>query len=372
MADQAAARQRLARLQSYLSVDPDNETLRADIFYTALEAGELEAAEAQLTRALGEKPGEPVWRHRRSTLLLATRRYDEARAVLQELLDAGVNDPAIVHDLAFAQFRLGHVEEAAQLVRPLLDAPEQREGPIWPLWLRCQHRLERVTEGLDRLRAQLAVGGPSADAVGVASLMAIDAGQLAEANLWSKTALQHHPDHLEALVARGTLALSAGALQEALLCHERALSMSPDDGRTWSGLALVRMAFGDLPGADEAFGRAVETMPDHVGTWIAHGWCRVLLDKPAEARRSFEEAIRQDRNLGESHGGLAVALARLGERDGAEREIELAVRLDPKNLGARYAEAVLAGKAEDPDTLRKLSLMAARSVRSVRKLDPAP
>ena len=363
MADQATARQRLTRLQGYLSVDPGNETLRADIFYTALEAGELDVAQAELTRALGERADDPVWRHRRSTLFLATKRYDEARAALQELLDAGVNDPAIVHDLAFALFRLGHVDRAAETVLPLLDAPELRDGPAWPLWLRCMHRLEREDVGLERFRAQLALGGPSADAIGVASLMAIDAGQLAEANVWSKTALQRQPDHLEALVARGTLALSAGALQEALQYYQRALSVSPSDGRTWSGVALVRMAFGDLPGADEAFGRAVETMPEHVGTWIAHGWCRLLRNEPAEARRSFEEAVRRDRNLGECHGGLAVALARLGERDAAKREIDLALRLEPKGLGARYAEAVLAGKAEDPDTVRKLSLMAARAVR---------
>jgi Flp pilus assembly protein TadD len=366
MADQAAARQRLSRLQGYLSVDPENETLRADVFYTALEAGVPEVAKTELERALEEKPGDPVWRHRRSTLLLATRRYDEAREALQELLDAGVNDPAIVHDLAFALFRSGHVERAAETVLPLLDVPELREGPAWPLWLRCMHRLEREVVALERFRAQLTVGGPSVDAIGVASLMAIDAGQLAEANVWSKTALQHAPDHLEALVARGTLALSAGALQEALQCYERALRVSPSDGRTWSGVALVRMAFGDLPGADEAFGRAVETMPEHVGTWIAHGWCRVLLNRPAEARRSFEEAVRRDRNLGECHGGLAVALARLGERDAAKRAIELALRLDPKGLGARYAEAVLEGKAEDPETVRKLSLMAARAVRPTR------
>ncbi len=366
MADQAAARQRLTRVQGYRAGDPGNETLRADVFYTALEAGAPEVAEAELMRALGEKPEDPVWRHRRSTLLLATKRYDEARAALQELMDAGMDDPAIVHDLAFALFRSGHVERAAETVLPLLDVPTQREGPAWPLWLRCMHRLEREEVGLERFRAQLAEGGPSIDAVGVASLMAIDVGRLAEANVWSKTALQHAPDHLEALVARGTLALSTGALQEAQQCYERGLSVSPADGRTWSGLALVRMAFGDLAGADAAFGHAVTNMPDHVGTWIAHGWCRVLLEKPAEARKSFEEGIQRDRNMGESHGGLAVALARLGEVDAAKREIEIALRLDPTGMGARYAEAVLDGKAEDPDTVRKLSLLAARAVRSSR------
>lgn len=44
----------------------------------------------------------------------------------------------------------------------------------------------------------------------------------------------------------------------------------------------------------------------------------------------------------------------------AERAIALSPRLDPKNVAARYARAVLDGDgpAEDVDTLRRLSSLA--------------
>lgn len=43
-----------------------------------------------------------------------------------------------------------------------------------------------------------------------------------------------------------------------------------------------------------------------------------------------------------------MVLARLGQADRARAEVEVARRLDPKNLGVRYAEAVLSGEAADP------------------------
>jgi tetratricopeptide (TPR) repeat protein len=354
---------RLDRLLAYLSSDPQNDHLRADVFQAALETGRLDLADAEVSRALVERPDDPVWQHRQTSLLLAERKYEEARDALQALLTTGVSDPAVVHDLAFALFRLGQTEEAARTVQPLLTLPEDRTGLAWGLWLRCQHRLERTGEALKAFRARFAAEGASADAVGVASLMAVDAGQLADADRWSAAALQQLPTQLEALVARGTLAFGAGALQEAMTCFERALALSPRDGRTWSSVAMAQMAALDLPRADEAFGRALETMPDHTGTWIARGWCQLFLNKFEEAQRSFQEAVNRDRNLSEGHGGLAVALARLGDAGQAEREIEIALRLDPKGLGARYAEAVLAGKAENPETVRGLSVMAARAAR---------
>ncbi len=111
----------------------------------------------------------------------------------------------------------------------------------------------------------------------------------------------------------------------------------------------------DLAGALDAFRKAVASMPDHIGTWIGLGWSQFLSNQPQEARASFEEALRIDRNFAESHGALAVALARLGETQRARTEIELALRLDPKSLSARYAEAMLNGQASDPKAFLELA-----------------
>jgi hypothetical protein len=50
-----------------------------------------------------------------------------------------------------------------------------------------------------------------------------------------------------------------------------------------------------------------------------------------------------------------MALARLGQTERARTEIEVALRLDPKSLSARYAQAILSGEADDPAAFLRLS-----------------
>jgi tetratricopeptide (TPR) repeat protein len=111
----------------------------------------------------------------------------------------------------------------------------------------------------------------------------------------------------------------------------------------------------DLAGAQDAFRKAVTTLPQHIGTWIGYGWCQFLSNQPEAARASFEEALRLDRNFGESHGALAVALARLGETERARAEVQVALRLDRRCLSARYAEAMLNGQTSDPQAFLRMA-----------------
>ena len=61
-----------------------------------------------------------------------------------------------------------------------------------------------------------------------------------------------------------------------------------------------------------------------------------------------------------------MALAGLGDAAQARHEIDLALRLDPKSLSARYAEAMLNGQTADPQAFQRL----ARRVLSRVPLDP--
>jgi len=347
--------ERLERLRGYLERDPDNEALRAEVFDAALAEGERAAARELLDRALGRDPANAAWRHRRAMLHLASGEPAQAQVELERLLEGGNDAPAIRHNLGYALFAQGHWQAASEAVAPLLALPGEGSAASLTLWLRCQHRLDRLDEGLEafrRIQAQVPV---AADAWGVASLMAIDAGSMDEARAWSDRALRSRPDQMEALAARGSLGLGAQDPAEAVQAFQQALRVNPGDGRSWSGLAFARMLALDLPGALDAFRRAVEAMPDHVGTWIGYGWCLILTRDARAAREVLERGLQVDRNVGEVHGALAVALARLGEAAQARAEIDVALRLDRTSLSARYAEAVLSGEADDPQAFLRLA-----------------
>jgi tetratricopeptide (TPR) repeat protein len=350
----------LERLMGFLQQDPDNWNLRADVFDAAVAAGQLETARAEAERALAARPDDAAWQHRLATLMLASKRYPEAQSSLERLIAQGHRDPAILHNLAFALFRQGRSEAASAVLEPLLGSPEPDAAVAWVLWLRCQHWLGRVAAALDALRKRLSVAPVPVEALGVASIMAADVEQLGEAAQWADAALSTRPDQLEALATKGTLALAEQDASGALAWFERALEQNPTDGRCWSGVALARMLGGDLARADDAFARAVTTMPDHIGTWIGWGWCLVAQKRLPGAHAKFEQALALDRNFGESHGCIAVTLARSGRKEEAEREIALALRLDPRGMAARFAQAVLSGQAEDPRALQALARLALR------------
>lgn len=354
---------RLNRLLGFLQQDPGNALLRADVFDSALAEGRFDIAEQQAVQWLETLPADAPWRHRLALVRIAQKEYAQARQMLSRLIEEGVADPSVPYNLAYAAFREEDFQAAMQV---LTRMPESGDAATlaFTLLLRCQHRLGAIGEALTLFESHLAGGAISGEAFGVASLLAVDAGRMAEAAAWSERALAQDPRQLEALVARGSALLAVQDADAAAVVLDRALQVNPDDGRTWSARATASMLQMDLNQALQQYETAVGHLPEHIGTWHGMGWCRLMLKDVAGARKAFERALELDRNFAESHGGLAVVLAFEGRTDEAREAIERACRLDPANLSARYAEAVLSGEAADTARFRSLAqrVLAGRSV----------
>ena len=346
------AQERLLRLTAFLAQDPGNRRLRQDVFETAMQAGRLDIAQAQVEHVLAIDPEAPVARHNLVLLLLARGDAVGAEAALRRLFEAGHDAPALHFNLARSLFDQGRHAEALEETAPLHAG---NDTPALVLHLRCLHCLGRVDEALDLARAALAAGRLDAELFGVASLLAFDGEDLDAARAWSGTELKRAPHQLEALVTAGCCALAVSDAAGAHAILRRALDVSPRDGRTWSAMGLcemMRMRIGD---AIIAFERAVETMPGHIGTWHALGWCQIISNLLPAARSTFRHALDMDHNFAESHGGLAVIQALSGEVAEAAESIRRALKLDPDSMAARYAQAVLAGEHMDPQAVSLLA-----------------
>ncbi|WP_052321369.1 tetratricopeptide repeat protein [Ralstonia sp. A12] len=348
--------QRLERLQSYLEADPQNERLRADLFEAALAAGNLSLAAQHVDAMLDKDAGSQPWEHRRALLLLAQKQYAEAESVLEGLVIAGANNPVVVYNLAFSLFGQGQFEAARDRLSGLIGQSQEEAQSALALWLRCQHHLGQLNDGLGRFSEVITTQPASTEAIGVASLMAFDAGRLSDAAAWSSQALNVEPDQLEALACQGSLSLGRQDVEAAIATFQHALTLNANDGRSWSGLAFANLLEQRFDQAYAAFGNAVAHMTRHIGTWIGLGWCEFMRRDLSAARRAFSSALALDRNFAESHGSMAVILATEGKRAEAAWEIELALGLDKGCLSARYAQAVLSGEVNDPVAFRKLAV----------------
>jgi len=223
------------------------------------------------------------------------------------------------------------------------------------LWLRVLHRLGRLDDGVSWAYGNEA--GLAPEALGVASLMAFDAGRTGEAERWSQCAIREDagPIPIEALITQASLQLAAGDTESARYLIDRALEQNAEDGRTWSTKGFVELLDQHFPLAENAFYRAVRFMPMHIGTWNGLGWTAIMNRKYGEATQAFERALEIDRNFAESHGGLAVAHALCGKVDLARISIARAEGLDKDGLAARYANAILSGEAADSQAIRRLA-----------------
>lgn len=346
---------RLERLLGYLREDPHNAPLQHDAAALALEEGAFDVAARIADAALTADPDAPAWLNQRALVHIARREYDAAEALLAGLEARLPGHAEVACNRALVAWRSGRLEDALALLAPLLARPPEPGTDPLALALRCLHAAVRPGDAVALFEQHAATGHASAQSAGVAALAALDMDRFDLAAAWSAPALRAWPDQLEALVAAASVALNAHDAETAIGLLQHALDVQPGDGRTESALGMAFMLRMDLPLALRHFGQAVLRMPAHIGTWHGMGWCQLMLGQHDAATASFEQAIALDRNFGESYGGLAVVLASQGRTQEAQERIALAERLDPGNVSARYAQAVLSGEARDVERFGRMA-----------------
>ncbi|HVE54304.1 MAG TPA: tetratricopeptide repeat protein [Ramlibacter sp.] len=361
-----ATLQRLDRLEEFLASDPRNGALRADAFHAALQCGAWDRAERHLLEGRAARPDDAAWALREGDLLLAQRRYPEARTVLEALGAMATRPPGLdavlAYNLAHIDFSEGNYRACLDRLRPIV-CPPAGDPLTQQLWLRALHRAGELEEACRWASDAEATQRMQPAAAGVAALASIDHGQFESAKRWVGLARAGgEAPTMELLVSESSLALAEGQARAAAQFAEQALQVNPQDGRAWSARAFAALLAGELERAGMQFDRAVSLMPQHIGTWHGRAWAAVLRQDLATAQASFETALALNRNFAETHGGLAVVLAMQGEQGPARRHVELAQRLDGSSLSSRYAEAVLSGDAADARTLQRLAqrLLGAR------------
>lgn len=360
---------RLDRLAGYLSSDPTNASLLSDAVHAALELEGAARAREMLALAEPALRAGAQGRFLEASVLLAEQCPREARLLLEDLRDEGVDAAAIGFNLGLACLRMGDPKAAVAALEPLMSREDSPPAALSWLLRALQHagRLEDADAAWRS--APPALRTPEATAV--ASLTAFDLGRLDEARQLSEQALAGGAETIESDHVGASAALVDGDFPraDALLAH--ALARAPGDGRLNATLGMARLVRGDFAGAEAALRDAVAAMPRHVGSWHALGWCQLAGGNLEGARASFETALALDRNFGETHGALAVVHLLSGDVTAVPGELDRARGLDPNGLALGYAAALRSGQALEPGAVRKLALRLfdARGLGAVRLLD---
>ncbi|MCD6079390.1 MAG: Tetratricopeptide 2 repeat protein, partial [Ramlibacter sp.] len=281
---------RLRQLQGYLAQDPSNPHLLAEVCDAALAAGDHDTALRAIESAEHHKLEPGAWLHRRAHVAMARCQWEEALDVLERLrADAG-NDPALVHDIALVHLCAGRHAACRDIVGPVLAEFAGDRGMLdrlQVLWLRAAHHLGDLATAWDWVEQEQTRERLQPQAMGVASLIAIDLERFPAASALADQAMRVPQPATDALVAAAYVALARRQTQSAAHFLQRALQRNRRDGRAWSALGLSSLQGGSFAEARSHFEQAIRTMPGHIGTWHALGWSCLLLQDLAAARAAF-------------------------------------------------------------------------------------
>jgi tetratricopeptide (TPR) repeat protein len=143
-------------------------------------------------------------------------------------------------------------------------------------------------------------------------------------------------DLAEAFGFLGQLFHAYKLLDAAEASYEEAAIARPED-RRWHYLrGLAQFAIGDLEGSVESFSKALALGDRDLPTLIRLGNALIELNRAAEARGYFEQALDIDPDSAAALYGLGKALAMEGDDASAVRQFERALELQPQASIVHY------------------------------------
>ncbi|MDK2124361.1 tetratricopeptide repeat protein [Parachitinimonas caeni] len=360
--------QTIARYQTYLMADPTNLTLQLTLADQLHRAGRFDEALAGYRHCLLQAPGLPAARSRMASVLLSCHQFADAEMLLRSLLAENADDPALRHNLGFSLFYQKRWSEAAECFQQAaglgLEHPRNTA-----YWCRSLHHQLQLDEAI-KLAQHWLTQSPGNEARCYLAQLYLDHGQMQEAYQCAREVLASDPGAVDALVVAGYASAALQEFDEAQAYFVSAVERQALDARAWQGLGLCYFHLQQFDQAMAALGVVVKLAPDNLGNLVALGWARLMAKDLSGARQAFDQALAQDRNFAEAHGGLAAVLALQGQHDAARSAIRLARRLGPAGFGSEFAHAVLLiqqGQAAEGEAVYDAAL-----ARTLPEMSPLP
>lgn len=326
-------------LNSFLAThaeDPDALTMLAQI---RLEQGDRSTAMVLLTRALASSPNSPAANVTLGKLMLEEHRDPEAMDRFETVLDVNLRDKGA---------RQGELAAATELAMSA-----RREG-----------RGDAALKALEHARTKLPDDPKLLLDLGV---QAMEMGMLPEATDALEAARKLHADDPEILYALARVEMAELHMQPAEADLRAYLAKRPEDATAHFGLGRVLEAEQRSADAKAEFERSIQLQPLQTESYYELGQLELQVQHDAQAAPLFEKVLARDPNHGGALTGMGIiafrsknyaqaeqylaraekaapnyqpahyyrglTLARLGQKDESQRELQSAAALDRKQQG---------------------------------------
>jgi tetratricopeptide (TPR) repeat protein len=184
-------------------------------------------------------------------------------------------------------------------------------------------------------RRAIAMDPTSANAEGFLGYTLHQAGRNDEAERHARRALELSPDNHWGWLTLANVQGETGRLADAVESYQKLVTMDPAyaRGHYLRGLLLVQL--GRLEEAEAGLARAAELLPESAQTRLVLAEVQARRRRFVEAADSYRAVLALQPGSAEAHAGLGYMLALTGDRAGAARHWQEALRLNPDFPGLR-------------------------------------
>jgi predicted Zn-dependent protease len=362
-----------AAVRDLVAKRPENRAGRRLLATVLFERGSTEEGEKILRAMIEADPEEPMSRRALAAEMTRERRFDEARAMYEEMIRRAGADPRLAEGKAGAEIELGfiaYLQKDWAAARGILGPLSLQDGVVHPRAARILLATDRdgefYAEGLDRARAFAAADPKDSDWAATAAEFEFRTGaekaaeekldalaatgdlesMMAAADAYARlkrfgsavrvarAATEKFPESSEALFRLGSSLERAGTSGEAETVFLKLLEERPNDAATQNYLGYMWADRGvQLDRAREMLEKAVAREPRNAAYLDSLGWAYFRLGRMEAAEKNLREAARRepaDPTIVEHLGDLEM---KQGEVEGAIRNWEKALELKSEEPG---------------------------------------
>jgi protein O-GlcNAc transferase len=305
----------------------------------ALQRGDLDLALQRAQLALQVRPESQAALSSVGAILVALKRYDEALAAYDRVIEFNADDATAHCNRAHALAELGRFKEAllaydkAIALKPDLVEALFRRGNV----LLQLQQFDAALASFDR--AMFSLPGDAR-----LKLRWLDA-----ALTGFDEAIAVKNNYATAFSHRGNALFEMQQLDAALANYDMAIALKPDFAEAYfnRGNALLRRL--RLDAALASYERAILLKADFSEAYCNRGKVLVDLRQTDAALASFDQAIALNRNYAEAHSNRGNALLRLKRLDAALASYDTAIALKPDFAEAYFNRAIVLADLKRPD-----------------------
>ncbi len=163
-----------------------------------------------------------------------------------------------------------------------------------------------------------------------------DLGNLKEAELLTRKAIEMKPDFADAHYNLGIILKDLNKLKKAEVSYQKAIELNPNFADAHYNLGIVLKDLNKLKKAEISYQKAIELNPNFAKAHLNLGDIFKNLDKLQEAELTTRKAIELNPNFAEAYSNLGSILIDLDELEEAELATRKAIKLNPNLADAFY------------------------------------